>query len=237
MVYKRTNNAVEALFRDLGQRDIALATLPGSDGQNIDPLGGFSDANFANKSDEQTKSISGYCFFLFGCLVSWRSKLQTITATSTFESELVALSFAGNEAVWIRKLLTELNFALGPNINMRNVSKVSDEIDPTSVLDFDRHGDDVPSGTTSDRAIAPTPVAVDNKSVEFSVNNPETSQRTKHLDTRYFKIRDYIRDLSIRVRHIGTKFNPADFFTKALPKHEFSRYREYLGMEDHAASA
>ena len=166
-----------------------------------------------------------------------RSKLQTITATSTFESELVALSFAANEAVWIRKLLTELNFALGPNINMRNVSKVSDEIDPTSVLDFDRHGDDVPSGTTSDRAIAPTPVAVDNKSVEFSVNNPETSQRTKHLDTRYFKIRDYIRDLSIRVRHIGTKFNPADFFTKALPKHEFSRYREYLGMEDHAASA
>ena len=173
---KRTNNAVEALFRDLGQRDIALATLSGSDGQNIDPLGGFSDANFANKSDEQTKSISGYCFFLFGCLVSWRSKLQTITATSTFESELVALSFAGNEAVWIRKLLTELNFALGPNINMRNVSKVSDEIDPASVLDFDRHGDNVPSGTTSDRAIAPTPVAVDNKSVEFSVNNPETSQ-------------------------------------------------------------
>ena len=36
---------------------------------------------------------------------------------------------------------------------------------------------------------------------------------------------------------IGTKFNPADFFTKALPKHEFSRYRGYLGMEDHAASA
>ena len=70
------------------------------------------------------------------------------------------------------------------------------------------------------------------------MNNPETSQRTKHLDTRYFKIRDYIRDLSIRVRH-GTKFNPAAdyFFTKAFPKHEFSRYRGYLGMEDHAASA
>ena len=91
MVYKRTNNSVEALFRELGKRDIALATLSGSDGQNIDPLGGFSDANFANKSDEQSKSISGYCFFLFGCLVSWRSKLQTITAASPFESELIAL--------------------------------------------------------------------------------------------------------------------------------------------------
>ena len=234
MVYKRTNNAIEALFRDLGQRDIALATLSGSDGQSIDPLGGFSDANFANKSDEQTKSISGYCFFLFGMLVSWRSKLQTITATSTFESELVALAFAGNEAVWIRKLLVELDFALPNNVNMRNVSKVSEEIDPSSVMDFDRHGDDVPAASNKDRVLAPTPIAVDNKSVEFSVNNPETSQRTRHLDTRYFKIRDYIRDLSIRVRHIGTKFNPADFFTKALPKSDFSRYRNYLGMEDHS---
>jgi hypothetical protein len=236
MVYKRTNNSVEALFRELGKRDIALATLSGSDGQNIDPLGGFSDANFANKSDEQSKSISGYCFFLFGCLVSWRSKLQTITAASTFESELIALAFAGNEAVWIRKLLTELNFALGPNINMRNVTKVSEEIDPSSIMDFDRHGDDIPSDSKHDSSMAPTPVAVDNKSVEFSVNNPETSQRTRHLDTRYFKIRDYIRDLSIRVRHIGTKFNPADFFTKALPKNDFSRYRDYLGMENHAES-
>ena len=48
-----------------------------------------------------------------------------------------------------------------------------------------------------------------------------------------FKVRDYIRDLDIRVRHIGTKFNPADFFTKALPRVDFERYRSYLGMEDH----
>ena len=81
LVYKRTGNAVQSLFRDLGAVDASLASLCGSDHQNIDPLGGFSDANHANKSDEQMKSISGYCFFLFGMLVSWRSKLQTITAT------------------------------------------------------------------------------------------------------------------------------------------------------------
>ena len=91
--------------------------------------------------------------------------------------------------------------------------------------------------TKPDRVLAPTIVAVDNKSVEFSVNNPETSQRTRHLDTRYFKVRDYIRDLSIRVRHIGTKFNPADFFTKALAKNDFNRYRDYLGMENHSPPA
>ena len=106
------------------------------------------------------------------------------------------------------------------------------EIDPNSVLEFDRHGDDVPSESKR-TSIAPTPVAVDNKSVEFSVNNPETSQRTRHLDTRYFKVRDYVRDQSIRVRHIGTDVNVSDFFTKALPRHSFQRYRDYLGMENH----
>ena len=102
--------------------------------------------------------------------------------------------------------------------------------------DFDRHADEIPPTSTQDRVLAPTVVAVDNKSVEFSVNNPETSQRTRHLDTRYFKIRDYIRDQFIRVRHVSTKYNPADFFTKALPRADFVRYREYLGMESPAGS-
>ena len=239
MVYKKAGNAVEALFRDIGNRDIALATLCQSDKQNIDPLGGFSDANFANLSDEQRKSISGYCFFLFGCLISWRSKLQTLTAASTFESELIALSFAANEAVWIRKLLVELDFALPTNVNLRTADKALDnEIDPKGVdqlEDFDRHGDDVPDESKPSN-LAPTPVAVDNKSVEFSVNNPETSQRTRHLETRYFKVRDYVRKQEIRVRHIGTDVNVSDFFTKALARVLFQRYRGYLGMEDHEPS-
>ena len=137
--------------------------------------------------------------------------------------------------MWIRKLLHELHFTLGDNVNLRHADESKDlhsEIDPDSVIDFDRHRDD-DIATTSHPHLAPTPVPVDNKSVEFAVNNPETSQRTRHLDTRYFKVRDYIRDLDIRVRHIGTKFNPADFFTKALPRVDFERYRSYLGMEDH----
>ena len=73
---------------------------------------------------------------------------------------------------------------------------------------------------------------MDNKSVEFAVNNPETSQRTRHLETRYFKVRDYVRQHAIRVRHIRTDVNLADFFTKALEKTKFTQYRSYLGMEN-----
>ena len=82
--------------------------------------------------------------------------------------------------------------------------------------------------------LPPTPLLVDNQSAVFSVNNPETSQRTRHLDVRYFKVRDYIKQQKVRVRHISTNLNVADFFTKASDSHLFSRYRDYLGMENHA---
>ena len=112
---------------------------------------------------------------------------------------------------------------------------MDEQIDPSSIIDLDRHGDDIPS-EPKESQLSPTPVLVDNKAVEFSVNNPETSQRTRHLDVRYFKVRDYIRDQSVRVRHIGTDVNVSDFFTKALPTYSFNRYREFLGMENHDLS-
>ena len=55
--------------------------------------------DFAN-NEAARKSVSGHCFFLFGCLVSWRSKLQPLTATSTHEAELIALTFAADEGVY-----------------------------------------------------------------------------------------------------------------------------------------
>lgn len=40
--------------------------------------------------------------------MSWRSKKQTTVALSTAEAEYVALSSAAQEAVWLRRLSTEL---------------------------------------------------------------------------------------------------------------------------------
>ena len=88
----------------------------------------------------------------------------------------------------------------------------------------------------SQSSLAPTPIACDNQAVVAASGNPETSQRTRHLDMRYFKVRDYIRQQQLRVRHIRTDVivNVADFFTKQLPKKDYQRYRDYLGMEDHS---
>jgi hypothetical protein len=47
-------------------------------------------------------------FFLGGCAISWASKLQKTTATSSTESEYVAVSYAAHECVYLRRLVCDL---------------------------------------------------------------------------------------------------------------------------------
>ena len=55
------------------------------------------------------KSTSGYCFTLGFGVFSWSSKKQEIVAQSTAEAEFVAATAAVNQALWLRKILTDLN--------------------------------------------------------------------------------------------------------------------------------
>ena len=82
-------------------------------------LEGYSDANWISDSDE-IKSISGYVFTLRGGVVAWKSSKQTLIATSTMESEFIALEFAGKEAEWLRNFLSgiPLGMQLTPSISM-----------------------------------------------------------------------------------------------------------------------
>jgi hypothetical protein len=54
------------------------------------------------------KSTSGYCFSLGSAMISWSSKMQSTTAQSTAEAEYIVASVASREAVWLRKLLSNL---------------------------------------------------------------------------------------------------------------------------------
>ncbi len=60
---------------------------------------GFSDADWAGDQDDR-RSMSGYMFQI--------SKKQSCVALSTAEAEYMALASATQEAVWMRKLLTDL---------------------------------------------------------------------------------------------------------------------------------
>lgn len=70
-------------------------------------LESYCDANWVSDNDE-VSSTSGYVFTLGGGAISWKSAKQTCIASSTMESEFIALELAGREADWLRNLLAEI---------------------------------------------------------------------------------------------------------------------------------
>ena len=70
-------------------------------------LTGYSDADWAGDVDDR-HSTSGNVFSLARGAVSWLSKKQATVALSTAEAEYVALSTATQEAIWLRRLLTDV---------------------------------------------------------------------------------------------------------------------------------
>lgn len=68
---------------------------------------GYADASWGESKDDG-KSQSGYIFKLNGGTISWRSLKQSSTALSSTEAELIALSEAMKELIWIRDLLEEI---------------------------------------------------------------------------------------------------------------------------------
>ena len=71
----------------------------------------------------------------------------------------------------------------------------------------------------------------DNLGTTQTINNPNSaSPGTKHIDTRFFRIRQWVSQSALRVAYVGTDFNIADYFTKGLQWPKFSKFRDRIGM-------
>jgi hypothetical protein len=81
--------------------------------QGPSQLHGNVDADFGGNTDD-AKSTSGYAFFLGASLISWCSKAQRTTATSSTQAEYIAAYHGATETNWLRSFLQELN-QLDPN--------------------------------------------------------------------------------------------------------------------------
>ena len=75
---------------------------------------GHSDSDWAGDPDT-SKSRTGWLVHFGGCLVAWRSVIQSSTSQSSCEAEYVAAAALANELVWWRLLCVELGYPMrGP---------------------------------------------------------------------------------------------------------------------------
>jgi hypothetical protein len=68
---------------------------------------GWSDSDWGGQIEE-AKSTTGYGWFLGNALVSYQSKTQPISATSSTMGEYIAAYHAAAECIWTRNFLSEL---------------------------------------------------------------------------------------------------------------------------------
>nr|GEW46123.1 retrovirus-related Pol polyprotein from transposon TNT 1-94 [Tanacetum cinerariifolium] len=171
-------------------------------------LTAFLDSDHAGCLDS-CKITSGGVQFLGGDkLVSWSSKKQDCTSMSSAEAEYVSLSACCAQVLWMRTQLTDYGF----------------------------HFDKIPMYCDSTAAIAIS-------------CNPVQHSRTKHIDIRYHFIKDKVekafayqahrRQISfhkgkvekgiVELFFVGTEYQLADLFTKALPEERFKYLVRRLG--------
>jgi hypothetical protein len=93
--------------------DRILRYLKGTPGQGIwmkknnsNNVVGFSDADWAGSCDR--KSTTGFCTFVGGNLVTWKSKKQNVVARSSAEAEYRAMASTASELIWIKQLLSDM---------------------------------------------------------------------------------------------------------------------------------
>jgi hypothetical protein len=70
-------------------------------------LCGYTDSDWASSLDDR-RSVSANVFTLGSGVITWSSKKQTIAALSTSEAEYVAATSAACQAIWLRRVLADL---------------------------------------------------------------------------------------------------------------------------------
>ena len=97
--------AVQHVMRYLQSTIDVVLTFNGSRNESVVDV--YSDADFA--TGVSLKSVSGMVLRIYVNCVFWRSKRQDIIAGDTTEAELIAVSSAANELMWIKQLCTDLS--------------------------------------------------------------------------------------------------------------------------------
>ena len=66
----------------------------------------YSDAGYRDR-----KSTTGYCTYIRGNLITWKSRKHKVVSCSSAESEYRAIAETAQEMVWLRSFLEDLNIS------------------------------------------------------------------------------------------------------------------------------
>jgi hypothetical protein len=170
----------------------------------------YPDADFAglygyedNNDPVCVRSRTGYVITVAGCPIFWSSKLQTETATSTMEAEIIALGSCCRELLPIIALVDEIGVAVG-------YKKPDDDDHSSSSMHVTIHEDN--SGAL---ILATTPP-------------PQFTPRSKHYAIKTIWFREKIIEKKIKVVPIETRLQLGDIFTKMPPQVTFEFLRNLL---------
>lgn len=105
----------------------------------------FTDADWAGSVNDR-RSTSGYCTFVWGNLVTWRSKKQSVVARSSAEAEFRAMAQGICEILWLKQILEELKKPMEYPLRLYCDNKAAISIahnpvqhDRTKHVEIDRH--------------------------------------------------------------------------------------------------
>ena len=152
-------------------------------------LHGFTDSDWAGSAEDR-KSTSGMHFNLGSTMISWGSRKQKSVALSTAEAEYIAACEACTEAIWLRKLISDL---------------------------FDQ----IPKSTI---------IHCDNQSCIRLSEHPVFHERSKHIEIKYYFIRDKVQEGEVKLEYIPTDEKIVDILTKPLSRIKFVYFREKMGI-------
>src|ERR1044072_604750 len=101
----------------------------------------YSDADWEGSISDR-KSTNGYCTYVWGNLVTWRSKKQSVVAISSAEAEYRALAQSICEGLWLEELrisTLEPMKVFCDNLAAISIAKNHVHHDRTKHVEIDRH--------------------------------------------------------------------------------------------------
>jgi hypothetical protein len=80
-------------------------------------------------------------------------------------------------------------------------------------------------------------LGVDNAAAIALAKAPTYNSRTRHIELRWHYVRDQVKRDLLEIHKVSGTENPADMFTKALPKNSLVKYCQMIGMANPPGSS